>query len=185
MADRQSCHPQEFTLGLLLTLPGGMTGRITWTVSTLLLSSLFHSLCLANVWSCIIHKHIHIYDGTLKEWLLFGCTSALAPTAFLFIFPKERQERSNLSSSVHFSRSVMSDSLWPHEPQNARPPCPSPSPRIYPNSCPLSWLCHPTISSSLSPSSALNLSQHQGLFKWVSSLHKVTKVLKFQLQQLE
>ena len=50
--------------------------------------------------------------------------------------------------------------------------------------CPLSWWCHPTISSYVSPSPpAFNLSQHQGLFKWVSSLHQVAKALAFQLQQ--
>ena len=48
-----------------------------------------------------------------------------------------------------FSHSVMSDSLWPHGLQHARPPCPSPTPRVYSNSCPLSRRCHPTISSSL------------------------------------
>ena len=46
-----------------------------------------------------------------------------------------------------FGRSVMSDSLRPHEPQHARPPCPSPTPGVHPNQCPLSWWCHPTISS--------------------------------------
>ena len=45
----------------------------------------------------------------------------------------------------------MSYSLRPHEPQHTRPPCPSPTPRVYPNSCPLSWWCHPTISSSVVP----------------------------------
>ena len=55
------------------------------------------------------------------------------------------------SLSVQFSRSVVSDSLRPHEAQHARPPCPSPTPRIYPNSCPSSWSCHPTISSSVVP----------------------------------
>ena len=45
-----------------------------------------------------------------------------------------------------FSRSVVSDSLWPHESQHARPPCPSPTPRVYPDSCPLSRWCHPAIS---------------------------------------
>jgi len=50
-------------------------------------------------------------------------------------------------SSVQFSRSVVSDSLRPHESQHARPPCPSPTPRVHPNPCPLSWWCHPTISS--------------------------------------
>ena len=50
---------------------------------------------------------------------------------------------------VQFSLSVVFNSLWPHEPQHTRPPCPSPTPRVYPNSCPLSWWCHPTISSSV------------------------------------
>ena len=53
-----------------------------------------------------------------------------------------------------FSRSVMSDSLRPHELQHARPPCPSPTPEAYPNSCPLSQWCHPTISSSVVPFSS-------------------------------
>ena len=48
-------------------------------------------------------------------------------------------------SSVQFSCSVMSNSLQPHEPQHARPPCPSPTPGVHPNSCPLSRWCHPTI----------------------------------------
>ena len=54
-------------------------------------------------------------------------------------------------SSVKFSRSVVSDSLRPHELQHARPPCPSPTPGVYPNPCPLSRWCHPTISSSCHP----------------------------------
>ena len=53
--------------------------------------------------------------------------------------------------SVQFSHSVMSDSLRPHEPQHTRPPCPSPSPEVHSNSCPLSRWCHPTISSSVVP----------------------------------
>ena len=57
-------------------------------------------------------------------------------------------------SSVQFSCSVMSDSLWPHESQHTRPPCPSPTPRVYPNSCPSSRWCHPTISSSVIPFSS-------------------------------
>ena len=46
--------------------------------------------------------------------------------------------------SVQFSHSVMSNSLLPHEPQHTRPPCPSPTPRVHPNPCPLSQWCHPT-----------------------------------------
>ena len=57
-------------------------------------------------------------------------------------------------SSVQFSCSVLSDSLWPHEPQHARPPCPSPTAGAYPNPCPSSWWCHPTISSSVVPFSS-------------------------------
>ena len=75
---------------------------------------------------------------------------------------------------VQFSRSVVSDSLWPHELQHARPPCPSPTPGVYLNH--VHWVSDAIQPSHLlsSPSpSALNLSQHQGLFKWVSSLQQV------------
>ena len=57
-------------------------------------------------------------------------------------------------ASVQFSHSVVSDSLWPHESQHARPPCPSPTPGVYSNSCPLNWWCYPTISSSVVPFSS-------------------------------
>ena len=56
--------------------------------------------------------------------------------------------------SVQFSRSVVSDSLQIHGLQHARPPCPSPTPRVYSNSCPSSRWCHPTISSSAVPFSS-------------------------------
>ena len=84
---------------------------------------------------------------------------------------------------VQFSRSVVSDSLWPHRLQHARPACPSPTPRVYSNSCPLSQWCHSTISSSvIAFSSHLQSFPASGSFKWVSSLHQVDKVLEFQLQ---
>ena len=57
-------------------------------------------------------------------------------------------------SSVQFSRSVVSDSFQPHELQHTRLPCPSPTPGVYPNSCPLSQWCHPAISSSVVPFSS-------------------------------
>ena len=65
---------------------------------------------------------------------------------------------------------VMSDSYWCHRLQRARLPCRLPSPRICPSSCPLNWWCHSTNSHHLSASfsSAFSLSQHQGLFQWVS-----------------
>ena len=54
-------------------------------------------------------------------------------------------------NSVQFSHSVVSKSLWPHGLQHTRPPCPSPTPRVYSSSCPLSQWCHPAISSSVVP----------------------------------
>ena len=77
----------------------------------------------------------------------------------------------------------MSNSLWPHESQHARPPCSSQAPRVYSDSCPSSWWCHPAISSPSSSSPpAPNPSQHHSLFQRVNSSHEVAKVLKFQLQ---
>ena len=77
------------------------------------------------------------------------------------------------SSSVQFSCSVVSDSLWPRELQYSRPPCPSPTPRVHPNPCPLSWWWHPTVSSSVVPFSSCPQSfpasgffQMSQLFAW-------------------
>ena len=67
---------------------------------------------------------------------------------------KMRLMRSFQFSSVQFSCSVVSDSLWPHELQHARPPCPSTTPGVHSNSCPSSWWCHPAISSSVVPFSS-------------------------------
>ena len=73
--------------------------------------------------------------------------------------------------------------FWPHGLQHARFPCPSLSPGIYTNSCPLSQWCHPTISSSVAPSPPnLNLSEHQSLFQWIGSSHQVAKALELQHQ---
>ena len=70
-----------------------------------------------------------------------------------------------MQGSVQFSHSVVSDSLRPHESQHARPPCPSPSPGVHSDSCPLSCWCHPTISSSVVPfSSCLQLFLASGSF---------------------
>ena len=78
---------------------------------------------------------------------------------------ESRSDHSSFSS-VQFSHSVVSDSLQPHEPQHARPPCPSPTPRVHPNPCPLSRWCHPTISSSVLPfSSCLQSFPASGSFK--------------------
>ena len=70
-----------------------------------------------------------------------------------------------LSQSVQFSRSVMSDSLQPHRLQHTRPPCPSPTPGVYSDSCPLSQWCHPTISSSVVPFSCPQSFSASGSFQ--------------------
>ena len=95
---------------------------------------------------------------------------------------------SSINSLLLFSHSVVSDSLWPHGLQHTTLPCttlpcPPESSRVCSNSCPLSQWCHPTISSYVIPSPlAFNLSQHQGLSQWVSSLHQVARELELQLQ---
>ena len=85
--------------------------------------------------------------------------------------------------SVQFSRSVLANSLWPHGLQHARPPCLSPTPELaQTHVCRVSDAIQPS-HTLLSPSpSAYSLSNHQGLFKWVSSSHHLAKILEFQLQ---
>ena len=78
---------------------------------------------------------------------------------------------SGVFSSVQFSRSVMSDSLRPHEPQHARPPCPSPTPRVHSNSCPSSQRHHSAISSSVIPFSSFPQSLPASVFSNESILH--------------
>ena len=68
--------------------------------------------------------------------------------------PNVEEKPRMVTSSVQFNHSVMSDSLQPHERQHARPPCPSPTPGVYPNPCPLSAWWHPTTSSSVVPFSS-------------------------------
>ena len=86
-------------------------------------------------------------------------------------FPDTYQEADSFKmvdyfSSVQFSRSVVSNSLRPHGPQQARPPCPLPAPGVYSNSGPLSQWCHPAISSSVIPfSSCLQFFSASGSFQ--------------------
>ena len=73
-----------------------------------------------------------------------------------FYYPKDLLHAiySYLPTSVQFNHPVVSDSFPPHGLQHVRPPCPSPTPKVYSNSCPLSWWCHPAISSSVIPFSS-------------------------------
>ena len=87
------------------------------------------------------------------------------------------------TSFLSFSHSVLYDSFRPHGLQQVRFFCPSPSPKVCSNSCPLSRWCYTTFPSSAIPfSSCLSLSQHQGLFWWVGSSHQVAKALDLQLE---
>ena len=110
---------------------------------------------------------------------LFSSTSLALPGSMEF-----HHKCAQLSAQLLlFSCSVLSDSLWCHGQQHTRLPCSSLSPGVCSNSCPLSWWCHPTISSSDAPSPpALNLSQNQGLSQWVGSSYQVGKLLELQLQ---
>ena len=86
-------------------------------------------------------------------------------------------------NSIQFSHSVVSESLWSHEPQHTRPPCPSPTPIVYSNSCTLSRWCHPTILSFVVPfSSCLQYFPASVSLLVSHSSHQVAKWLEFQLQ---
>ena len=112
----------------------------------------------------------------LFAWICFPIFTCLV--CLLFLLPLRLTSHQSLCAQ--FSCSVVSDC----NPTD----CSTPSLSVHQqlpefNSCPFSQWCHSTISSSVIPlSSAFNLSQHQGFFKWVSSLHQVTKVLELQLQ---
>ena len=88
--------------------------------------------------------------GLYSPWNSPGQNTGIGSLSFL----QEKKYIHITEYSVQFSRSVVSDSLWPHESQHARPPCPSPTPGVHSNSCPLSQWCHPAISSSVIPFSS-------------------------------
>ena len=101
--------------------------------------------------------------GRILEWVANFLLQGLFPTQGLnpsllycrqILSHLSHQGRLNIKISVQFSRSVMSHSLRPHGLQHARPPCPSPIPGVYSNSCPSSQRCHPAISSSVIPFSS-------------------------------
>ena len=92
----------------------------------------------------------------------------------------------SFSSSVQFSRSVVSDSWQPHGLQHARPPCPSPAPEVYSNSCPSSQWCHPAISSSVVPfSSRLQSFPASGSFPMSQFFSSGGQILEFQHQSFQ
>ena len=95
-------------------------------------------------------------EGSGGEWISLSFPASVDCNPWLQAIFKAnliRQSSSQIRSD-QISRSVMSDSLWPHESQHARPPCPSPTPGVHPDSLPSSRWCHPAISSSVVPLSS-------------------------------
>ena len=101
-----------------------------------------------------------IFQARILEWIAISyhpginSMSLASPALAGRFFTTAPPGKLNFHSSVQFSCSVMSNSLWPHGLQHAMLPSPSPTPRVYSNSCPLSRWCHPTISSSVIPFSS-------------------------------
>ena len=100
-------------------------------------------------------KKENVHVDIVIHFHFMGGTILYSESSFFFVIMQMHQ----------FSRSVVSNSLWPHGLQHTRPPCPSPTPGVYSNSCPLSWWCHPTISSSVVPFSCLQSLPASGSFQ--------------------
>ena len=153
----QCIHPQSLSHVQLFVTP--------WTVAHL--ASLSMGLSQQECWSELPFPP----PGDLSNPGIEPQSPAIPAMSGGF-FTTEPPGKIGYSASVQFSRSVVSDSLWPHGSQHARPTCPSPTPRVHSNSCPLSQWCHPAISSSVVPfSSCPHPSQHPSLFQWVNYLH--------------
>ena len=114
--------------------------RLCWNITFLFFLGLFSQFIDICIWRTLLWHHFLLFSTS-------NCFSNQDETMYLLL-------PFILFCSVQFSHSVLSDTLWPHEPQHARPPCPSPTPGVHPNSCPLSWWCHLTISSSVVPFSS-------------------------------
>ena len=133
-----------------------------------LLHSVWQSLCPSMslqmtqfhffLWPLILHINVHMYPifficSCVDEHLC--CFHVLKVASFSDSREKIGDRLCEVSVGlVQFNRSVVSDTLRPHEPQHTRPPCPSPTPGVHPDPCPLCWWCHPTISSSVVPFSS-------------------------------
>ena len=139
--------------------------------------------------------HIAIYNSSPAPQFFFAClhsvfispVSGLEPwlpqISKIYSFAQKHRFCKLYQNNFQFSRSVVSNSLWPHGLQHARPPCPSPTSETCSNYVhqvsDAIQLSHPLSSP---PPPAFSLSQHQGLFQWVSCSHQVAEVLGFQVQ---
>ena len=130
--------------------------------------------------TCISNKILLEHRNTNSLCLFYDCFPATpaglsSPQSLKYLLSgplfKKKSEKCANPCSVQFSHSVMSDSLWPHESQHARPPCPSPTPGVH------------RVSDAIQPSNPLlspsppapNPSQHQSLFQWVNCLQSLLK----------
>ena len=138
-----------------------------WSCEFILLCSIFYE---QNSLKLMIQREIHTRK-TLIHWLN-TTVDILTSYTVIYIY------------SIQFIHSVVSDCLRSHGPQHTRPLCSSPAPGVHPKLMSIELVMpssHLILCLSPSPP-ALSLSQHQGLFKWVSSSHQVAKVLEPQLQ---
>ena len=143
-----------------------------WKRSTIIILVYFFVIFFACVY--LTRSYLYITNE--------ACFNLVHPYFFVpgWVFILNYKNVSHISS---FSHSVISNFLRPHGLQHARLLCPSLTPGACSHSCPLSrWCIQPSHPLSSPFPSALNLSQHQGLFQWISSSHQVAKVLEFQLQ---
>ena len=115
----------------------------------------------SNPWTVVLWTLKHMWIAHVKvslllvnDCFLFICFRELLVIVTWLLSHTKTLSSSDVSVSVQFSHSVMSNSFWPHEPQHARPPCPSPTAGVHPNPCPSSQWCHPAISYSVVPFSS-------------------------------
>ena len=102
----------------------------------------------------VVHIHSWVLLSHQKEYIWISSNEVDETGAYYAEWSSQKEKHQYSISSVQFSRSVVSNSLQPHESQHARPPCPSPTPGVHSNSHPSSQWCHPAISSSAVPFSS-------------------------------
>ena len=162
----------------------GFTGEYITPLLTLASGYSFYPLLMSiRSFLYLLYTLIKLYytkalsdqaSSQAPDWILLLQRPRI-PASFPDLFIVQQQPFSSVAQSC--------PTLWLHGLQHTRTPCPSPTPRVYSNSCPLIQWCHPTLSSSVVPfSSCLQSCPASGLFKWVSSSHQLPKVLEFQLQ---
>ena len=147
----------KFALPVLLSLAGGLITAESPEWSEVLVFQSYLTFCTpkqddgvegyAPIFSCEKYKITTHYRTNIDRRML-------DPTKKIPKYNDKGEDTARWFSLVQFSRSVVFDSLQPHESQNARPPCPSPSPGVHTNARPSSWWCHTAISSSVVPFSS-------------------------------